>query len=218
MTERLDLFPTPVLMIRPPEAAQINESLLAAVRAERDSNPGVQRSNLGGWHSRNGMTTWGGPPARKLAELAIAAAGPHMVDVAPGSRPVVQWSVDMWANINQPGDSNQVHCHTGTFWSGTYYADPGGAEVEGCGGELVLEDPRYPGAFMVNPSILFRNPDRSPMPVQVTIRPEAGLLVLFPSWLRHSVRPHGGDRERVSIALNLGLTNAENAGNRTAER
>jgi hypothetical protein len=43
---------------------------------------------------------------------------------------------------------------------------------------------------------------------QVAIRPAAGLLVLFPSWLRHSVRPHHGDRERVSVAINLSLAGA----------
>ncbi len=208
MKERLELFATPVLMIKPPEAAEINEPLIAAIRAERDKDPGVQRSNLGGWHSQNGMTTWGGKPAQRLAELAIAAAGPNMVDVSSGRKRVVQWSVDMWANINQPGDSNQLHCHTGSFWSGAYYPDPGGCEVEGCGGELVLEDPRYPTAFMATPSILFRNPDGTPMPVQATIRPQAGLLILFPSWLRHSVRPHGGNRERISVALNLTLVDA----------
>jgi hypothetical protein len=38
--------------------------------------------------------------------------------------------------------------------------------------------------------------------------PVAGRIVLFPSWLRHSVRPHKGDRDRVSIALNLMLLGA----------
>ena len=35
------------------------------------------------------------------------------------------------------------------------------------------------------------------------IRPRAGLLVLFPSWLSHGVRPYAGTDVRISIALNL---------------
>ncbi len=35
------------------------------------------------------------------------------------------------------------------------------------------------------------------------IRPRAGLLVLFPSWLQHQVRSYRGKRERISIAFNL---------------
>ncbi|PWE17395.1 hypothetical protein DDZ18_06845 [Marinicauda salina] len=35
------------------------------------------------------------------------------------------------------------------------------------------------------------------------IQPEPGLLVLFPSWLMHAVRPHNGQRDRISIAMNI---------------
>lgn len=112
----------------------------------------------------------------------------------------------MWANVNRPGDANQLHCHPGAYWSGVYYPDPGGAEKTTGGGELVLEDPRYPGAYMALPDLLLKTADGGAMTSQVMIRPEKGVLVLFPAWLRHSVRPHRGDRERVSIALNLMLT------------
>jgi hypothetical protein len=37
----------------------------------------------------------------------------------------------------------------------------------------------------------------------VTLRPEAGLMVLFPSYLPHMVYPHKGGRPRISIAFNL---------------
>ncbi len=209
MTERLDLFATPVLKVRPPDAAELNPPLIAAIHAERRRNPGVQRSNIGGWHSAIGMTSWAGPPSHRLAEFAVQSVGPHMIDVAGAGKRDFRWSVDMWANINRPGDANQLHCHTGSFWSGVYYPDPGGADEEDGGGELVLEDPRYPGAFMAIPDLLFRTAEGAPMATQVTIRPEAGLLVLFPSWLRHSVRPHRGTRERISIAVNLRLTGVE---------
>ena len=46
--------------------------------------------------------------------------------------------------------------------------------------------------------------DRVPHPVEV-IFPKSGQLVLFPSWLRHAVRPYRGDRERISVAFNFGL-------------
>ena len=115
----------------------------------------------------------------------------------------------MWANVNAPGDANQMHCHPAAYWSGVYYPDPGGAEVEGHGGELLLEDPRYPLAYMTGPGLLLKAAAGEPMYSQIVLRPVAGRIVLFPSWLRHSVRPHGGDRERVSIALNLVLTGAE---------
>ena len=208
MTERLDLFPTPVLKARPPQAETLNEALVDAIRRRRDSGKGIDRSNIGGWHSSTDMTEWGGDAARALADFAVAEVSGHMIDIASSGKRQFTWAVDMWANINGPGHANQLHCHPGAYWSGVYYPDPGGADEEGRGGELLLEDPRYPMAYSTVPDLVLRHADREPMYSQVAVRPQAGLLVMFPSWLRHSVRPHGGDRERISVAINLSLINS----------
>jgi uncharacterized protein (TIGR02466 family) len=207
MTERLDLFPTPVLKAMPNDHEALNKALLEAIFQQRDDGAEIDRSNIGGWHSSTDMTAWAGEAARGLGTFAVEEASQHMVDKAAAGKRQFTWAIDMWANINSPGDSNQLHCHPGAFWSGVYYPDPGGAETEGHGGELVLEDPRYPKAYSTVPDLILRHADREPMYSQFAIRPEAGLLILFPSWLRHSVRPHEGDRERVSVALNLSLVN-----------
>ncbi len=209
MTERLDLFSTPILKARPPDAEVLNSALLESIHAHRDQHPGVDRSNIGGWHSGPDMTSWGGQPARSLADFAVEQVSTHMIDVAQAGKRRFNWGVEMWANVNRPGDANQLHCHPASYWSGVYYPDPGGAEHETGGGELILEDPRYPLAYMTVPDLLLRTAEGEPMNSQVAIRPEKSLLVLFPSWLRHSVRPHRGDRERVSIALNLALSGAQ---------
>ena len=36
-----------------------------------------------------------------------------------------------------------------------------------------------------------------------TLLPEPGLMLLFPSWLRHSVLPYFGDKSRITIAFNI---------------
>ena len=208
MTDRLDLFATPVLKARLPDFEAVNTALLASIEARREVEEGVSRSNLGGWHSDIGMTAWAGEPSHRLAEFAVAEASKHMVDIAPAGKRQFNWGVDMWANVNRPGDANQLHCHNGSFWSGVYYVDPGGAETEAGGGELILEDPRFPTAYMTVADLVFRGPDGEPVRSQFAVRPQAGLLVLFPSWVRHSVQPHRGDRDRVSVAMNLLLTGA----------
>jgi hypothetical protein len=38
---------------------------------------------------------------------------------------------------------------------------------------------------------------------RVIFRPEAGMMVVFPSWLYHFVNPYFGDGERISIAFNV---------------
>ena len=208
MTERLELFATPVLKVHMPDSDAVNASLLASIREQRKREEGVNRSNVGGWHSDIGMTSWAGEPSHRLAEFAVAEASKHMVDIAAAGKRKFNWGIDMWANVNRPGDANQLHCHNGSFWSGVYYVDPGGAEKPDGGGELILEDPRFPMAYMTVADLVFRDADGEPVRSQHAIRPEAGMLVLFPSWLRHSVQPHRGDRDRVSVAMNLLLTGA----------
>lgn len=203
MIERLNLFPTPILKVSVDDHERLNTALLNSIAGERTRSPGINRSNLGGWHSDTNMAQWGGPAAQELAEFGAASAGQHMSDIEPTGKRNFNWVIEMWANINRPGDANQLHCHPGCFWSAVYYVDPGGAETTSGGGELILEDPRYPLAYMGVSNLVLKDADGEPMQSQVAIRPRAGLLVLFPSWLRHSVRPHRGGRERVSIALNL---------------
>jgi hypothetical protein len=41
------------------------------------------------------------------------------------------------------------------------------------------------------------------VPISVLIRPEPGLMIIFPSYLPHMVYPHRGGRPRISIAFNL---------------
>ena len=35
--------------------------------------------------------------------------------------------------------------------------------------------------------------------------PRAGMMVLFPSWLQHAVRPYRGTQTRISIAFNMSV-------------
>ena len=58
------------------------------------------------------------------------------------------------------------------------------------------------GASLTTPVII--NGATSPAArAMARIKPEPGQIVLFPSWLAHSVDPWEGDGERISIALNL---------------
>ncbi len=203
MTERLDLFATPVIKAHWPAAQQNNPALLQVINQHRQQSGGIARSNIGGWHSDVDMAVWGGPAAIALAEYATEVAGAHMSDIHPKGKRSFTWSVEMWANINPPGAANQQHCHPGALWSAVYYVDPGGSEADTGGGELILEDPRFPTAHMTVPDLVMKMVDGSPMRSQHAVRPEAGMIVVFPSWLRHSVNQHRGARPRVSIALNL---------------
>lgn len=203
MTERLDLFSTPILKTLWPGTQQHNQNLLQAIRQQRAASYGVQRSNIGGWQSEVDMAHWAGSSAIALAEYATNVAGEHMTDIHPKGKRTFGWHIEMWASINPPGAAHQLHCHPGAYWSGIYFLDPGGSDQPNGGGELIFEDPRYPAAYMAVPNLVLKQQTGEAMHSQYAIRPQAGLLVLFPSWLRHSVTQHRGDRESISIAINL---------------
>jgi uncharacterized protein (TIGR02466 family) len=193
----LPLFPVPVLQRRLADAATLNPALLSYLTPLRHADAGIQRTNVGGWHSdrvlqhandagiqrllgeiRQGLTTW--------AESVFALPTP----LAPE-----QWQIFLWANFNGRGHSNRAHdhFHTGVLASGFYYVRTGGTSA---GGKTVFLQqstiPRY---------VTLGQPLRSE---QYAITPEDGSLFLFPSWLGHQVEPYQSDEERVTLAFDAG--------------
>jgi uncharacterized protein (TIGR02466 family) len=199
------LFATPIAAIELPDAAARNRDLAATILRRRSTAGSVQASNAGGWHSDRDIADWGGPPVGEILALAQSAATQLTADRNGGPvRPA--WKVQAWANVNGPGDSNICHYHPGSFWSGTYYVEDGGcADDHALGGEFEMLDPRGPGPAMYAPTLKFAGEDGQSAGSAETIRPRPGLMVLFPSWLYHQVRPYRGDKLRISIAFNLSL-------------
>ena len=66
-------------------------------------------------------------------------------------------------------------------------------------------DPRGPGPAMYAPRLGFAMPGGLSAGAAEVVRPKAGRLVMFPSWILHQVRPYRGKVERISIAMNLSL-------------
>lgn len=191
------IFSTPLIVTELAGADVVNPALEQLILDARVRDPGVARSNQGGWHSDTQFLRWAGdaivPVARAMIETADAAT--RDIQAQPGWRR--GWMLEGWANVNPPGGAhNGPHTHGGTYWSAVYYVriDPG------TGGELVLHDPRLPALEMHAPMLRFAGGDGEQ---RVVVQPHAGMLVLFPAWLVHSVAPWQGEGLRISIAVNL---------------
>jgi uncharacterized protein (TIGR02466 family) len=205
MAEVRRFFSTPVIVDQVPDADEL-QTLRQAIEAERARDPGgMQVSNIGGWHSNTQMMEWGGEAARALARKAMAMADAVTTDVASPGQPRHRWHPEMWANISASGSANQYHFHPGSFWSAVAYVDDGyqGSEDPALGGELLLLDPRMPMIRMTAPDLRMTDGDGKLQPNEIAVRPGTGLLLLFPSWLQHAVRPFHGTGTRVSVAINL---------------
>ena len=199
------LFATPVVIGHPSDGTALNQALREVILAHEKTHPSTQHSNQGGWQSSWDMEVWGGAPLARLLGFARETATRLTTD-REGKPTAPAWKINAWANINRSGHGNEFHCHPGSFWSGTYYVDDGGIAADaGLGGELEFMDPRGPAPAMYAPNLTFAVPGGASVGASQTIIPRAGMMVLFPAWVLHAVRPYRGKATRISIAFNLSL-------------
>lgn len=201
----INLFTTPVIAESWPGAAQLNAELHRVILAHEARSKGVTKSNLQGWQSEIDMLTWGGEAAKHLATHVVKRCEELTADIAASGRRRFEWLPEMWANVSRRGASNMAHCHPGAFWSAVYYVNDGygGSSDKALGGELLLIDPRFPMVRMRTPDLRYRASENDYDNQEIWMRPHTGLLVMFPSWLFHSVMPYLGNGARISIAINI---------------
>jgi uncharacterized protein (TIGR02466 family) len=199
-------FPTFIGRVRLPDAEAMNEGLHALILAEEAEYPTLGRSNIGGWHSRpdffhrsdsnvSALISWTTWALRRMISATTSR------DDFTGTL-----SISAWATVCRAGTYHAPHSHSDSAWSGVYYVDSG-SENPGrpLSGVLEFLDPRAGAEAVSAPGDPYGEPFR--------VRPQAGLLVLFPSWLYHWVHPYAGERPRIAISFNatLGAHAAEQA-------
>ena len=198
-------FATPVAITQLPGAEEINVALKALILERSVSIRSTDHSNRGGWQSTWDFHEWSGSPGSAVLAAAKQAASRLTCDRA-GEAVSPDWKFNSWANVNRRDNGNEFHIHPGCLWSGTYYVDDGGAgDDPALGGEFEIQDPRGPAAIMYAPLLAPKVPGGLSTGASELIRPQAGMMILFPAWLSHSVRPYNGDGVRISIAFNLSL-------------
>ncbi|MEM9140518.1 MAG: TIGR02466 family protein, partial [Pseudomonadota bacterium] len=182
---------------------RINTALIERILEREKTTPSVHKSNWGGWQSPDDFDKWCGPEGEAVLGMARTIAGQMTADRA-GTRMNLDWMMNAWANVNRAGQGNEFHTHPGAYWSATYYVQDGGIPANpGLGGEFEMADPRGVAPAMLAPHFAFATPGGQAVGASELIQPRAGMLVMFPSWLSHGVRPYEGDKVRISIALNL---------------
>jgi uncharacterized protein (TIGR02466 family) len=201
----VNVFPTPLVIATLPDAEALNAEIKRTILAREAASGSVQRSNHGGWQSTWDLHEWGGAPMQKLLAFGRTVAEEVTVD-RQGKHPALTWRFNCWANVNRHGHGNQFHTHPGALWSATYYVDDGGVAADPTvGGEFEIQDPRGAAPVMYAPHLTFPGPDGAALGESQRLVPRAGMLVVFPSWLSHGVRPYRGARERISIAMNFSV-------------
>ncbi len=191
------LFATPFLEHLWSDGPELNVHLRESILEHARRHPGEQLTNIGGWHSDTGTLALCGSAGQRLLrhmhEMTEEATRRLYAQFArPPER--LGWTLSAWANVNRPGDFNNMHTHPGATWSGVYYVDHGESDAQAEGTALHLSDPSPLRGNLFFPELLSAD---------FQVKPVPGLMVLFPSYMPHAVPPHRGDRPRISIAFNV---------------
>ena len=192
------LWPTPVLQKIFPGAEALNPRLGAIIRANQKQDSGIGKSVVAGWHSREDVMAWPELEIGQLRDWIVEAVTTVMLPTTGRAENsfAATAKISAWANILRNGGYHRMHTHPGCMWSGVYYVETGKPDPDQpTSGRLELSDPRTAVEMVPMPE--------SPYGQPVLIDPLPGLMVVFPSWLRHMVHPFMGKGSRVTIAWNL---------------
>ena len=189
-----NIFSTPLFSHVLKNVDALNAELRDLILERERTTPSAAKSNIGGWQSEADFLTWSGSAVAALGRYlatAVEIATAKLRLVAPNLQ--IRFELVAWAAVNRKGHYNASHVHPMATWSGVYYVDPGDEPQDGAGAVLEFEHPIQAMVMNFFPGLL---------PSSLVVRPEAGLIVLFPSSLVHHVRIYQGKRPRICVPFN----------------
>ena len=190
------LFPCPIQMSKVADADAVNKRLVAEIKKIQKNTPNGRPE---GWtapvyttlntsdqlHTLPGFEFFFSIMQGEIIKFA------HALGMDYDNYPLRM--KDCWFNVYRSNDGQEPHNHNNSFISGSYYV----RIPEGSSG-IRFHSPVYDNMFV--PPQRERNQLNSTL-VEVAV--EEGNLVLFPSWLKHSVQPSRFKNERISISFNV---------------
>ena len=189
------LFASPLFNFSIKDYVSLNSELIVDAHALRKEDAGLHHSNQHGWHSRKDLFRWKEASFKKLCRAIVNSLHTATKEVAPEfNHAGYDLQLQGWININDRGAFNAPHDHPGFCWSGCYYVKIPESS-SGRSGLIEFLDPRTNISTMSVPESKMFAP-------KFQVKPREGLLLIFPSYLKHWVYPNEQNEERISIAFN----------------
>ena len=161
---------------------------------QKEDSKGQKLSNVNGWHS----PFFDLSSREEVGYKFLMKIQPYIADVFKSYgwvfNPQKVKCSGMWAIINKKGNFNTEHIHPNSNLSGAYY----------------VKAPKNCGKFkVINPHSISRDkfpPRENPNELNRLVAEheiEEGDLLIFPSYLPHSVLPNQSDDDRIVISFNI---------------
>ena len=189
------VFSTPIWGFLVKDYAKLNINMLEYIKELQKSDPeGINKSNVFGWHSKSfGMNN-------KTVSYFFESIKPNinntLIDMGWDDLNNKINITSAWSIINKKNASNERHIHSNSYISAVYYV----SAPKNCG-DILFHDPRE-AKIIRKPNTIKANQLNAEV---VNITPQSGLLVLFPSYLYHSVAKNNSDEERIIISFNIDI-------------
>jgi uncharacterized protein (TIGR02466 family) len=191
------LWPTVLLERDIPGHEAANKALIKLVESLEQDRPDLTTDYLGG-----NFLAHPNPASQWLKDCVNKTIIEYFNHVDMGYP--INWTLQGWANINRTGDYHDPHNHPHSYLSGTYYVripktpPKIGSRGDVRSGCISFYDPRS----SANMTAIRRDPN---IEAEFTVRPRAGLMLLWPAFLQHFVHPNLSEEPRISISFNVVL-------------
>jgi uncharacterized protein (TIGR02466 family) len=184
------LFPTLVwkTQLRAEVHEAIDASVLGLLRSLRQGLPELKTGEA--WQSGHALHRL--EELRELCDRVSRTAAGVLQFLKIGDEAIE--ITGCWANLYAPGAAHRAHSHPNNYLSAVYYVRtwPGADTIN-------FHDPRSQTGVIRPPVTALTNVNTD----QVVVKVKNGTLLVFPSYLVHSVDANASAETRVSLSLNL---------------
>lgn len=179
------LFPTLINIIE----TDVNDKIKPYCLKAKETDPvGVALTNSGGWQSKG-----------NLENSLITDSLYQIFEKTINNLYIPNLKIiNHWININGPSNFNVLHDHPMSELSGVYYVD-----VPENSGEIYFENPQCFKQYAELSAYKKEFAQTMKQHINNYIQPKEGLLLIFPSHLKHGVTPNQSDKDRISISFNI---------------
>lgn len=116
---------------------------------------------------------------------------------------------NMWTTLYPEESFIPMHIHSNYRWSAVFYA-----KAEKNCGDIIWQDPSWIAKTMTQGA----DPSVNPYYTTYQITPDAGTVLLFPSWLPHRTLPNKSGEDRIIVSFNLFFEDEEICFKRHSDR
>lgn len=191
------VFPVPIFEFELENSKELNLELENYIYALKESdNNGLQISNKGGWHSPYFEIS-----KNKILIQFLEKIRNYLFDIISKE---YGWKYDlpkikidgMWAIVNKEGSFNIKHNHPNCYLSAAYYVKA----KTNCG-KIKFFDPKEQKNIRYPKVEKFTELSAE----MIKFEPKEGTLLIFPSYLYHSVDENLSKEDRIVISFNVDI-------------